>query len=159
MTAEDRMTHAIHFLSATLKNVPTSICDSQLSAIEAVRTILANWRTLESLPPQDPTVLPLTPRQALVPVMYPTSNSKGGQEKQTAITSKGVVQQQLLTIPKTKQVTINSKGDQEPIAKHTRSRIDSENSLTIQAIQTLTEPIAKRTIYHTVTKKYTTPSN
>ena len=71
----------------------------------------------------------------------------------------GVVQQQVLTIPKTKQVKINSNGDQEPIAKRSRSLIDSVNSPNIQAIQTLTEPIAKRTIYHTVTKKYTTPSN
>ena len=34
--AEDRMNHTIHFFSATLKDVPTSICDSQLAAIEAV---------------------------------------------------------------------------------------------------------------------------
>ena len=146
-------------MSAALKDIPTSIYDSQLAAIESVRTIFENWRTLESLPPQKPTVLPLIPRQAVVPVRYPTPTSKGGQEKQTAITSKGVVQQQVLTIPKIKQVTINSKGYQEPIAKRTRSRIDSSNSPTIQAIQTLTEPISKRTISRTVTQKYTTPSN
>ena len=34
--AEDRLNHAIHFLSAALKYFPSSICDSQLAAIEAV---------------------------------------------------------------------------------------------------------------------------
>ena len=43
VTAEARMTHAIHFLSAALKDVPTSICDSQLVAIEVFCTIFANW--------------------------------------------------------------------------------------------------------------------
>ena len=33
VTAEDIMTHAIHFLSEALKDIPTSICDSQLVAI------------------------------------------------------------------------------------------------------------------------------
>ena len=125
------MTHVIHLLSAVLKDVPTSICNSQLTAIEAVRTIVSNWQTLEFLPHQKPTVLPLIPRQEVVPVRYPTPTSKVGQENQTAITSKGVVQQQVLTFPKIKEVTINSKGDQEPIAKRTRSHIDSANSPTI----------------------------
>ena len=89
----------------------------------------------------------------MVPVRYPTPTSKGGQEKQMAITSKGLVQQQVLTIPKIKQVTINSKVDQEPIVKSTRSSIDPENSPTIQSIQTLTEKIAKRTTIRAVTHK------
>ena len=42
ITAEDRMTHAIHFLTAALKDVPTSICDSQLASIEAVIEIFTN---------------------------------------------------------------------------------------------------------------------
>ena len=95
----------------------------------------------------------------MAPLRYPTPTYKGGQEKKTAITSNSVVQQKLLTIPKNTQVAINSKGDQEPIAKHTRSRIDAANSPTIQAIQTLTEPISKRTRSRKVTQKYTTPSN
>ena len=49
VTEEDRMTHTIHFLSVTLKYVPNSICNSQLAAIEAVREIFENWRTVESL--------------------------------------------------------------------------------------------------------------
>ena len=55
---EDRMTHAIHLLLTTLKYVPNGVCNSQLAAIEAVRTIFANWRTVESLPPASPKVLP-----------------------------------------------------------------------------------------------------
>ena len=37
ITAEYRITHAIHFLIAALKDVPASICDAQLAEIEAVR--------------------------------------------------------------------------------------------------------------------------
>ena len=33
VTAEDRMMHALHFLSAALKDVPNIICDYQLAAI------------------------------------------------------------------------------------------------------------------------------
>ena len=58
VTAEDRITHSIHFLSAALKDVPTIICDSQLATIEAVRTIFANCRIVEFLPPESPKVLP-----------------------------------------------------------------------------------------------------
>ena len=89
--------------------------NSQLAAIEDVRIIFANWRTLESLPPKNHTVLPhstsLIPRQAVALVRYPKPTSKGSKEKQTAITSKGVVQQKLLTVPKNTQVAINSKDD------------------------------------------------
>ena len=50
VTAEDRMTHVIHFLTASLKDVPTSICDSQLAALEAVKAIFINGQTIESSP-------------------------------------------------------------------------------------------------------------
>ena len=39
ITAEDRMTDAIQFLTETLKDIPASICNSQLAAIDAVRAI------------------------------------------------------------------------------------------------------------------------
>ena len=104
VTAEDRMAHAIHFLSVALKDVTASIWDSQLAAIEAVQTIFANWQTVESLPPEEHKVLPhptpVIPIQAATPVRYPTPTSKGGQEKKRATTSKGVIQQKLLTIKK-----------------------------------------------------------
>ena len=44
------MIHAIHFLNAALKDVPTSICDSQLESIEAVREIFTNGITIEYIP-------------------------------------------------------------------------------------------------------------
>ena len=97
--------------------------------------------------------------QAAAPVRYPTPTSKGIQEKKTAITSKGVVQQKFLTIPKNTKVAINSKGYQEPISKRTRSSIDSASPPTIQAIQTSNEPIADRTISRTLSQKYMTPSH
>ena len=157
------MTHAIHFLSAALKYVPTSICNSQLAEIEAVRKIFANWRALEYLPTKAHTVLPhsapLIPRQEVAPLRYATPTSKFDQEKQTTITSKGVVQQKLLPIPKNTQAAIKSKGYKEPIAKRNRSSINSANPPTIQATQTLTEPIATRTKYRTLSQKYTTLSH
>ena len=42
--AEDRMTHAIQLLTAALKDVPASICNSQLAAIDAVRAIFINGK-------------------------------------------------------------------------------------------------------------------
>ena len=119
------MTHAIHFLTVALKDFPTSICDSQLAAIEAVRAIFTNGRTIEFRPHKKP-VSPLIPRQE-APERYPTPTSKGGQENHTAIISKGAVHQKLLTIPKNTQVTIKSAVDQEPITRRTRSSIDTAN--------------------------------
>ena len=50
ITAEDRMTHAIQFLTAAQKDVPASICNSQLAAIDAVRTIFSNGTIIKSEP-------------------------------------------------------------------------------------------------------------
>ena len=47
ITAEDRMAHAIQFLTAELKDVPASICNSQLAAIEAVRAIFTNGKIIK----------------------------------------------------------------------------------------------------------------
>ena len=136
---------------------------SQLAEIEAVRTIFSNWRTVESLPPESHKVLPhptpVLPRKALAPVQYPTPTSKGVQEKKRVLTSKGVLQQKPLTIPKNTQVEINSKGDQEPIAKRTRYSIDSTSPPSIQAIQPLNEPIVEITRSRKLSHKYTTPSH
>ena len=52
------MMHTIHFLYVALKYVPTSLCDYQLAAIESVRVIFANWRTVESSPTVPPTEVP-----------------------------------------------------------------------------------------------------
>ena len=42
ITDEDRITHEIQFLTVALKDVPTSICNSQVAAIDAVREIFSN---------------------------------------------------------------------------------------------------------------------
>ena len=76
-----------------------------------------------------------------------------------AVTSKGAVPQKVLTSPKNTQVIINSADDQEPIARRTRSSIDTENLRSTQEIQNPSEPIAKRTRSRTLTQKYTTPSH
>ena len=91
--------------------------------------------------------------------MVPYTHFQGWSRKKWVITSKGVLQQKPLTIPKNIQVGVNSKGDQEPINKRTRSNIDSKSLLTIQAIQPLNEPIAARKISHTLSQKYTTLSH
>ena len=59
ITAEDRMAHAIHFLTAELKDVPASICNSQLAAIEAVREIFTNCKTIKSIQNKTSRVQPI----------------------------------------------------------------------------------------------------
>ena len=104
VTVEYIMTHAIHFLSADLKYVPTSICDSQLVAVEAVQTIFANCRTVEYLPPAYSKVLPhhniVVTLQVFALLRYPAPTSKGDQFRYRVTTSKGAYQQQPLTITK-----------------------------------------------------------
>ena len=72
MTAEYRMTHTTNLLSSAIKDDPARICDSQLAAIEAVRTIFSNWQIVKSLPPESPKVLPhptpVVPMQASDPL-------------------------------------------------------------------------------------------
>ena len=163
VTVEYIMTHAKHFLSADLKYVPTSICDSQLVAVEAVQTIFANCRTVEYLPPAYSKVLPhhniVVTLQVFALLRYPAPTSKGDQCRYRVTTSKGAYQQQPLTITKNTQVAANSKGDQEPIATHTRSHIASANPTPFQSIQPLNKPITGRTRASNLSHKYTTPSN
>ena len=165
VTEEDRMSHAIQFLSAALKYVPNSICNSQLAAIEAVRTIFANWQKIESLPPISPKVVPPPPKPIVpiresAPIRYPAPTSKGEQGRDRVTTSKGASKQQTLIISKKSQVAANSKGYQEPIPAHTRSLIDSSAKiLPFRAIRTLGEPVAAQTRYNTLSHNYTTPSH
>ena len=136
------MTHTIQFLTAALKDVPTSICDSQLAAIESVREIFTKGITIKSTPHKT-SQAPLIPRQA-APAQYQTPTSKGGQENQLVKTSKGVIQQTVNTITK-KNITINSTDDQEHIARRNRSRRDKANLKPTQTIENTSEPIANRT--------------
>ena len=163
VTAEYRTTHTIQLLSEALKDVPTSICDSQIAAIEAVRTIFANWRTVEYLPPEATKVLPyptpVVPLETSAPLRYPPTTSNDGQGKERVSTSKGVSQQQPLKISKNTQIAVNSKNDQEPIVNRTGSCIASTRPPPIQAIQTINEQIIARTRDITLSHKYTTPSH
>ena len=125
MTAEDIMTHAIHFLSAALKDVPNIICDSQLAAIEAARAIFSNWRIVEALPPASTTAVAPTKSIAPVPkpapLRYPAPTYEGDQGRDRVTTSKGDLQQQTPVLYKNSQVAVNCKGDQEQIAARKRS--------------------------------------
>ena len=109
ITAEDRMTHAMQFLIASLKDVPASICNSQLAAIDAVKAIFTNG-TIK--PIQNKTTrAPLIKRQA-DPERYRVPTSKGDQENQPATTSKGALKQTVHIFPKNKNITINIVDDQ-----------------------------------------------
>ena len=44
---EYRILHAIHFLFSVLKDVPFTLCDSQLAAIDAIQNIFKKWSTNE----------------------------------------------------------------------------------------------------------------
>ena len=151
------MTHAIQFLTTVLKDVPTSFCDSQLAAIEAVQEIFTNGQTKKSTP-YKASKAPLIPRQADL-ALYRTPTSKGGQENQLAITSKGAIQKTVHTITKKKNITINSADDQEPIARRNRSSRNTSKLQPTQTIQNTSEPIANITRSRTFTQKYMTPSH
>ena len=88
ITAEDIMTHAIQFLTAALKDVPASICNSQLAAIDAVKSIFSNGtiKTSQNKTSQ----APLMKNQAK-PENYRLPTSKGERVNKPATTSKGVL--------------------------------------------------------------------
>ena len=127
VTAEEIMTHTIYFLSAALKDVPNSICDSQLASIEAVRAIFSNWWTVEPSPPVYPTVLSLPKPIILLPkpflLRYPAPTSKGDHENYRVTTSKVAFKQQTPVITMQRQVAFNSRGDQEPIAARKKNHV------------------------------------
>ena len=89
ITAGDIMKHAILFLTAALKDAPTSICDSQLASIEAVREIFTNGKIIKSTTHKS-SPAPFIPRQA-APARYRIPTSKGVQKNQPAKTSKGSI--------------------------------------------------------------------
>ena len=82
VTSEDRMTHDIHFLSVAIKDVPTSLCNSQITDIKAVCEIFSKWITVESYPTVPSTALsnppkPIVPLPKPSPIRYPAPTSKG----------------------------------------------------------------------------------
>ena len=76
------MTHAINVLSAAIKYVPTSLCNSQLAAIEDFCAIFANWITVEYSPTVPSAAVP-NPLKTIVslpkpsPIHYPAPTYKG----------------------------------------------------------------------------------
>ena len=150
------MTHAIQFLTAALKDVPARICNPQLAAIDSVRAIFSNG-TIK--PIQNKTSrAPLMKKQAN-PERYRVPTSKGDRENKPATTSKGALRETVHTVPKIKNITINTVDDQEPISRRTRSRKSTKTLQTTQIIQKTNEPIAQRTRSKTFEQKYTTPSH
>ena len=152
------MAHAIQFLTAAIKDVPASICDSQLAAIESVRAIFTNGWLIKSSPRKKKNNTTHTKTRSAGKV--PNTHFQGWPRKPHGHNFRGCITEKVNQYyKKHTEVTINSADDQEPIARRTRSSIDTENLPTIQAIQNLNEPIAKRTRYSTVTQKYNAPSN
>ena len=79
-TSDDIMTHAIHLFSAALKDVPASLCNSQLAAIEAVRAIVAKHTTVEASPTARHTAAPYPPNPTVPlpnppPIRHPSPTS------------------------------------------------------------------------------------
>ena len=103
------MTHSIQFLTSALKYVPASIRNSQFAAIDAVRAIFSNG-TIK--PSQNKTSqAPLMKNQAK-PEKYRLPTSKGDRVNKSATTSKGVLRETVHTVPKIKNITINTVDDQ-----------------------------------------------
>ena len=119
---------------------------------------LANSRILSARIAQIITTPHTSPTKASICSAAVPYNHFQGWPKKRLIPSKGVLQQKPCTITKNTQVAVNYKGDQKPIAKRTRSRIDSTIALNIQVLHTLNEPIVLRTRPITLSQKYNTSS-
>ena len=165
VTSEDRMTQAIHILSTALKNVPISLFNTQLASIKAVPAIFSNWITVESSPTVPSTAVPNPPKPILQlpkpsPIRYPATTSKGGHGQNIVTNSKGAFKQQTPVTSKGKQVAVNSKGGQEPIAARTRSQVAPPPSLPPFEAQhqPLDAPVAARTRSRTVSQNFTNRS-
>ena len=88
ITSEEIITHAIQFLTAALKDVPASICNSQLAAIDAVRAIFSN-ETIK--PSQNKTSQARLMEKQANPEKYRLPTSKGDRVNKPATNSKGVL--------------------------------------------------------------------
>ena len=90
------------------------------------------------------------------PKKYRLPTSKDDQVNKPATTSKGVLRETVHTVPKIKNITINTVDDQEPISRRTRSR---KINKILKILQKTSEPISQRTRSKTFEQKYTTPSH
>ena len=118
--------HTIHFLSAALKDLSASLCNSQIEAIEAVCALLEKCRTIEAYPRVHTKKVQYPPKSAVpllkpLPVRYPAPTSEGFHGKERSATSKGVLKHQASLTSKVGQVPVTYKGYQEPVAARTRS--------------------------------------
>ena len=163
--SEDIMTHAIHFLSEDLKDVPTSLCHYQLADIKSVCKIFANWIIVESYTTVPSTAVPnppkpIVPFPKIFPIRYPAPTYKGDNGQDRLTTSKGALKQQTPVTPKGRKVKVNSKGYQEPISARTISRVAPPPSISPFEAQhqTLYSPVAVRTRSRTVSQNFTTLS-
>ena len=101
------MTHAIQFLTAALKDVPASICNSQLADIDAVRTIFSNG-TIKSNQNKI-SQSPLKKNQAK-PEKYQIPTSKGDQVEKPDTIYKGVLKATVHRRPNIKKIDNQQSG-------------------------------------------------
>ena len=165
VTSEDTMTYAIHFLSEEIKDVPISLCNSQIVAIGVVCTIFEKCRTIEAYPTVCPTTVPYPPKSVVLlinppPVRYPAPISEGDHGKDRTATSKGVQKKQTAVTSKGGHVPVTYKGDQEPFDTCTIS-LDAPPPSSFPFVARhlhLDAPVSARTRSCTVLKNLTTPS-
>eukprot|EP00804_Cyclotella_cryptica_P017822 CCRYP_001229-RA/>CCRYP_001229-RA protein AED:0.18 eAED:0.18 QI:0/0/0/0.66/1/1/3/0/737 len=84
VTYDDRLLHAINYLSSVIADAPSSALDSQFQAITALRNLFANWNTTPTAkppvspplqhpaPPSRALTEPQSPRVVPTPVPVPT---------------------------------------------------------------------------------------
>ena len=90
------------------------------------------------------------------PEKYRLPTSKVDRVNKLATTSKGVLRETFHTVPKIKNITINTVDDQEHIPRRTRS---SKSNKILKILQNTSEPISQRTRTKHFHQKYTTPSH
>eukprot|EP00804_Cyclotella_cryptica_P009040 CCRYP_003144-RA/>CCRYP_003144-RA protein AED:0.34 eAED:0.37 QI:0/0/0/1/0.5/0.33/3/0/763 len=73
VTYDDRLLHAINYLSSAIADAPSSALDSQLQAITALRNLFANWNSTPTAKPPVPPPLkrPAPPSRALTEPQSP----------------------------------------------------------------------------------------
>ena len=87
-----------------------------MAAIDAVREIFSNG-TIK--PSQNKTSQAPLMKNQTNPEKYRLPTSKGERVNKLATTSKGVLREIVHTVPKIKNITINTVDDQEPISRRT----------------------------------------
>ena len=110
-----------------------------MAAIDAVRAIFSN---VTIKPSQNKTSHTLLMKKQAKPEKYRLPTSKGDQVNKSTTTSKGVLRETVHTVPKIKNIIINTVDDQEPISRRTRSR---KSNKTLKTLHKTSKPISQRT--------------